>query len=197
MIEYRIATETELQMVVETHIQCFPDYFLASLGNKLLYSYYKCFFIERNLFAVAFDNGKMIGFAMGHLCPSEARQNFERENAVLLFFRLLALCIKLDKNALERCTSRLFRKKTAGNNLSFSAQADATLLSIGVLEEYRRQQVASQLVAEFESLLKQYHVKSYTSSVRKENVKIQAFYNRLGFIVIEEASDGIRYFKEI
>ena len=195
MIEYRRATEADIPMLAETHIKCFPDYFLTSLGKKLLCSYYQSFWEEHNIFALAFDGDKMVGFAMGHLYPSEARRNFERKNALRLFFRLLFLCVKLDKPALERCTSRVFKKRSAENHLTFSHQADANALSLGVLEEYRRMHVATQLAAERESIFKEYGVKSFTGSVLKDNHNIQRFLEKQGFSLIEEAGNGLRYIK--
>jgi len=197
MIEYRRAAEEDLPMIVDLHIICFPDYFLTSLGKNLLYSFYKSFYDECNLFIVAYDNEKMIGFIMGQLDKSVARRNFERENALSLFFRLFWLCLRLDKEALKRCKAKLFKKKSSGSQLTFSHQSDATGLSLGVLHEYRRKSVAARLMSEFESLLKQYKVVSCTGSVRRENHKMQNFYIKNGYSIVEEASDSVRFLKNL
>jgi len=197
MIEYRRATEADLAEIVEIHILCFPDYFLTSLGKKLLYSFYKSFFDESNLFIVAYDNEQMIGFIMGQLDKSMARRNFERENAIRLFFRLLWLCLKLNKEALDRCISRLFKRFTSRNHLTFSHHSDATGLSMGVLHEYRRKNVAARLMFEFESLLKQYNVVTCTGSVKGVNYKMHNFYIKNGYSVVEEAGGNKRYLKNL
>ena len=193
MIEYRKATEADLPAIVDVHVQCFQGYFLTSLGKPLLLEFYKSFFYENNLFVVAYDNEKMIGFYMGHLNPSEARRNFEKKNSVRLFFKILLLCLKGDKNAIERVTARLFKKKSDKTRLTFSRKVDATCLSAGVLPEYRRNNVATQLQKDFETLLKQHNAKNYAGSVRPENIKIQKFFEKLGFEVIEKGTNGIRY----
>jgi len=197
MIEYRRATAADIPLIVETHIQCFQGYFLTSLGKKLLEGFYRSYFEECNLFIGAFDNGKMIGFRMGHLYPSEARRNFERKYAVRLFFRILFLCIKLDKPTIERVMARLFRKRAAHSQLSFSEQADANSLSLCVLEEYRRRHVAIGLHTEFESLLKQYNVKSYACSTQSGNSNERALLEKQGFSVIEEVGGKVRYIKKL
>jgi len=197
MIEYRRAKQSDIPMIAETHIQGFPDYFLTSLGKKLLCSFYKSYYDENNLFVVALDNGKMIGFGMGHLYPSDARRNFEKENFIQLSFRLLYLCLKLDKPTIERVIARLFKRGNTKNQLSFSHQADANWLSSTVLPEYRGQGVATQLNEEFESLLKQYNVRSYTGSVREDNDNIRGLLKKQGFSIIEDAGGKIRYLKNL
>jgi len=129
MIEYRIANEEDLPSIVKTHIKCFQGYFLTSLGKKLLYSYYKSFFDECNLFLVVYDDSKMIAFTMGNFHTSKAKKNFEKKNAVRLFIRILFLCIKFDKNALERVSRRLFPEKRNPDQSAKPSHVDVTWLS--------------------------------------------------------------------
>jgi len=197
MIEYRMATEADLPMIVETHIKCFPDYFLTSLGKKLLYLYYKSFFDECNLFLTAYDEGKMVAFTMGNLHTSRAKKNFEKKNAVRLFFRVLFLCIKFDKNALERVSRRLVPEKKEQNQMTEPPFIDVNWLSLCVLDEYRKMNIASELAVRFESLLKQYNVKNYGGRTRRENIKMQKFFEKHGFYIADDNKVGILYLKNV
>lgn len=93
VMEYRKIESKDLAMVVNTHIKCFPGYFLTMLGSKvpskagdsLLAKYYHEFLIENpTLFVGAFDREQMVGFCMGYMRPSRARARFEKKNAIKL-----------------------------------------------------------------------------------------------------------------
>lgn len=53
----------DLNKVAKVHIRCFPDSFSTQLGEKILLKYYLEYFKENpELFYVALDNDKIIGF---------------------------------------------------------------------------------------------------------------------------------------
>lgn len=79
-----------MKAVTELHKECFPDYFLTSLGENLLEKYYLEYLIENDLFVLAYDTDteQLAGFCVGYYQGSEARKVFEQKNKMKLAGRL-------------------------------------------------------------------------------------------------------------
>ncbi len=203
-IIYKKAEPQELKGIPEVHMACFPSYFLTSLGPELLEKYYLEFYNESQLFIIACDSdrtaeNKIIGFCMGYYKGSQARSVFESKYRTQLVRRLLGLCIRLNGPAITRCISRvkaLFHKNRGSVSQS---HADADLLSICVMPEYRGQSgVAVGLITEFEKLMaeqKDGHITSCTLSVRSDNGRARALYEKCGFHVWRQTKEELTYIK--
>ena len=206
MITYRQASITDINSIAKIHVSCFSGYFITSLGEKLISRYYQCYFEEDNLFVIAEDNGKIIGFAMGYLLPSSARSRFERENRFLLSVRILKGFILFDKQTINRCVERLKslfeiknkNKKKLDISGEFKAiEPPAALLSIAVMESFRGKGVSSTLIVEFEKLLHSRKVNSYSLSVFEDNDRARKFYEKSNFILGKRHGDSFTYIKNI
>lgn len=143
MIVYRKARHDDLNNIAKVHVECFPDYMISKLGNRLVANYYKEFLEEDNLFVIAEEENEIIGFCMGYIKGSHAREKFVANNRTQLIKRLLWLCCRLDKLAISKGFSYLKGKLCKKKNpidksqvkKKISKQGD--LLSI-CIKKYKR-----------------------------------------------------------
>ena len=199
MITYRSAKPEDMKAVAKLHKVCFPDYFLTSLGEKLLEKYYLEYLLENDLFILAqeADTEQLVGFCMGFYRGSKAREVFEKKNTIKLAGRLLILCLHLNRQAISRCWNRIFPKKiVSSENVSVTElSSDVGLLSICVSPDYRGTDVASRLVTEFENQSKIQTGQNCMLYVRSDNSRARHFYEKMGFVAQTEYEDEIGYIK--
>ncbi len=197
-VELRRANESDLEGIARAHIECFPGYFLTSLGRDLLSKYYREYLREGAPFFVAQDRSRIIGFAMGYVQGSSARHRFERSYCLPLAGKLLHRCLCGDRRALGRIWGAM--KSIMGRNRLPVGQIDihvGNLLSVCVLEEYRGAGTAVSLLLAFETALRERKVSRYSLSVNKNNPRARAFYEKMGFVVIREGDEEAVYGKNV
>ena len=193
MITCRDAVESDMKAVARLHEACFRGTFIASLGEALIADYYREFLQEGGPFVLAFEDEKLVGLCMGYYAGSGARNAFVSKNKGRLVRRLLALCLSLNKVAIRKCFGYVFsRKKTAG-----APRAEADLLSICVLDEYRGKKVSRRLLEEFEQRVSAAGKKDVTLSVYKSNGRAIAFYKKMGYSVCEKGTDEYKMYKSL
>lgn len=199
-IVYRSADFKDIPALVKVHMRCFPDYFLTSLGYRLLIAFYTEYMQEaQELFVLAEEDSSVIGFVMGHYSGASARSRFERKNKKALTLRILVLCLRGNKEALCRAIVKftsIFKKKSALIVTPVNPDK-ASLLSIGVLPEYRGQSVAQEMVTRFEDILRSKRKHFYTLSVRNENERAVSFYYKLGMKVLRQTDGETVFTKDI
>ena len=193
---YRTAKVYDFVKIAQTHIICFPNYFISKLGENLVANYYKEFVDEDNIFVIAESEGNIIGFCMGYLTGSNARDKFIANNRSSLVKRLLLLCCKFDKLAISKCFS-FIKSKFVKSKPTTSVKADGDLLSICLRPEYRGSEIAPTLVFEFEKLLKEKNAKDYVLSVYKTNVGAIRFYEKCGLAIVGENDDEYKFYKKL
>ena len=143
MIVYRKAQHDDLYNIAKVHVECFHDYMISKLGNRLVVNYYKEFLEEDNLFVIAEEENKIVGFCMGYIRGSHAREKFIANNHFQLIKRLLWLCCCFDTLAISKAFSylkeNLCKKEpptnTCQDKKNISKQGD--LLSICVKKNKR------------------------------------------------------------
>ena len=191
MITYRDAVETDMPAVARLHELCFKGTFIASLGESLIADYYREFLQEGGPFVLALDEEKLVGLCMGYYTGSAARNAFVSKNKGRLIRRLLVLCLSLNKVAIKKCFGYLFSRKRA----SAAPRAEADLLSICVLDEYRGQKVSRRLLEAFEERVIGAGKKDVTLSVYKSNGRAIAFYKKMGYSVCDRDKDEYKMYK--
>ena len=193
MITCRDAVESDMKTVARLHEACFQGTFIASLGEELIADYYREFLQEGGPFVLAFEEEKPVGLCMGYYAGSGARNAFVSKNKGRLARRLLALCLSLNRVAIKKCFGYVFsRKKAAGD-----PRAEADLLSICVLDEYRGKKVSRRLLEEFEQRVSAAGKKDVTLSVYKSNGRAIAFYKKMGYSVCEKGTDEYKMYKSL
>lgn len=191
MITYRDAVEGDMLAVARLHEVCFKGTFIASLGETLIAAYYREFLREGGPFVLAYDDEKLVGLCMGYYAGSGARNAFVAKNKGRLVRRLLRLCLSFDKVAIKKCFGYVFSRKQAPG----TPRAEADLLSICVLDEYRGKKVSRSLLEEFEHHVAEAGKKDVTLSVYKSNGRAIAFYKKMGYSVWEKDSDEYKMYK--
>ena len=191
----------DMSEIAKVHCECFDDYFLTSLGNKLVKKYYEQYFCEDELFVIARDDNEIVGFCMGYIRPSHARREFERRNRFLLTLKMFGLCVRLDKQAISRCVKRLKsmieKKHNECNKKMNSKEKTADILSICVVDKYKGSGVARMLVAEYENLLRENGVCQCTLFVKSDNYRAIHFYENCKFTKCSESNGEIKFIKTL
>ncbi len=197
MITYRDAINSDMSKVARLHIACFNGTFIASLGEKLIATYYLEFLKEGGPFVLAFDDDKLIGLCMGYYKGSQARNQFISRNKVSLGLRVLGLCLSFNKLAISKCWNYLFPAKEKSGVEKPKIEAESDLLSICVLDSYRGQGVSKRLVEEFEKRLNKAGKKDVTLAVYTDNDRAIAFYKKIGYSIVGEPTDEYKMYKEL
>ena len=187
------AVESDMKAVARLHEACFRGTFIASLGEALIADYYREFLQEGGPFVLAFEDEKLVGLCMGYYAGSGARNAFVSKNKGRLARRLLALCLSLNKVAIKKCFGYVFSRKKAAS----APRAEADLLSICVLDEYRGKKVSRRLLEEFEQRVSAAGKKDVTLSVYKSNGRAIAFYKKMGYSVCEKGIDEYKMYKSL
>ena len=194
MITYRDAIPSDLIEVARLHQLCFKGSFISSLGRRLIVRYYQEYLEEGGPFVLAFDESSLIGFCMGYYSGSSARDSFIRRNKVTLATRISLLCLSLNKNAWQRVWNFVVQTMRRGSPVG-EVMADADLLSICVLPEYRGEGISSYMLGQFEKELSDDGKIDLTLSVYKDNNRAISFYKREGFSIVSEKGDEYRMYK--
>ena len=193
MITCRDAVESDMKAVARLHEACFRGTFIASLGEALIADYYREFLREGGPFVLAFEDEKLVGLCMGYYAGSGARNAFVSKNKGRLARWLLALCLSLNRVAIKKCFGYVFSRKKAAS----APRAEADLLSICVLDEYRGKKVSRRLLEEFEQRVSAAGKKDVTLSVYKSNGRAIAFYKKMGYSVCEKGTDEYKMYKSL
>ena len=194
---FRQVQEKDLNTIVSVHQKCFPDYFLTTMGTKLLSKFYKEYYDEnKELFIVAENDDDIVGFVMGYLTGSQARASFERKNRLLLIIKVIGRCLIFDKEAILRVKKKIqsFIKKQPTNT---DQPKEATLLSICILPDYQGGKRAETLVRLFENALQKMNKHIYTLSVKNDNIRGIRFYEKVGFSVQKRTEKNTTFIKEL
>lgn len=201
-IIYRTATYYDLNNLARVHLECFPNYMISKLGKQLVAAYYKEFIEEDNLFVVAEQKSEIVGFCMGYIKGSHAREKFVANNRIKLIKKLFLLCCCFDRLAISKGFSYVvdeFKKRKSPNPVSKPREAikQGDLLSICVRKNKRGEGCAFALVAEFETLLRKKGVTEYTLSVYSKNQRAIRFYEKCGMAVVRESAEQCWFYKKI
>lgn len=203
---YRRASMSDLSLISDVHLKCFPDSFSSKFGRYLLSNYYGEFIKEGAPFFVAIYNSDIIGFCMGYYSGTCAKDNFVKKNILRLLIKSLKLFIYNErwtviKNFLYYV--RLYNpiKKRHIKDLPSHAQngKDADLLSICVIERYRGCGVSTSLIVKFEEELSKESVVKCSLSVAHNNIIAINFYKKMGYRIIRKEDRSyvlMKYFEE-
>ena len=195
IVKYRKANEMDISQIATTHIRCFPEYFISSLGTNLVEKYYLEYVRESDLFIVALKGDAIIGFCMGYIIGNtHARYNFLRHNRATLVKTILGQCLTLNKRTLKQCyfavINKIFPKKTGG-----TVKQGGDLLSICVLKEERGKGISKELLIRFEEKLKEKKIDGYWLGVYKTNEAAIRFYLKNGMKKEQEEKEEYKFHK--
>lgn len=189
----RTAKVEDMEEIAMLHIESFSGHFLPKLGVELLSKFYKEFLTNDNVFLVhTDDNNKITGFILGTPSSAIGRKKFVRNNIFKLTLKVIGLCIKFDKDTLQRVKGlkKLISTKANDNNKEVvNKSVDENLLtrlSTCVSNRYKGKGIAKLLVEEFEKKLLEVGYSGYKLTVQKKNSRAIGFNEKLGMNIYKE-----------
>lgn len=200
-MEIRQANRSDLKKIVSLHIECFKDSFSSQIGNNLLEAYYREFFDKvPELFLVAVDNSRVIGMCMGYYCEDNRySKQFLQHNFIRLGIKCIELVCKRNKQMLKKINDI---KKGTSEKTIIKDENDipdncGDILSICVDQEYRGSGIAHKLVESYHNVLKNNNRDVCFLSVRQNNLRAIAFYEKCGYEAIEQIGEIIKMRKQL
>lgn len=171
----RMAGNTDVAQIVETHLQSFSGFFLTFLGRDFLQLLYAQFAQEGVVFVADLD-GRVAGFVAGVTQQSGFyRRLVERQKWA---FAHAALSAALRRPSIIPRLLRALKRPAAAQQFA----AEACLTSIAVRPEAAGQGLGQQLVRAFCAELAARDVPAVCLTTdRDKNERVNRFYQQLGF----------------
>ena len=182
-MKYRAVKISESKELVKIHLESFKDFFLTSLGERFLNTYYKsCLKSEESIAICAIDeNENIIGFSVGCLRSKGFHKRLIRQDLTAFALQVIIILLSNPK-AIVRLVNNLEKNSDKNDDGDY-----AELLSIGVLPNYNGQGVGKELVKRFEeeAIEKGFAEMALTTDFNDNN-KVLQFYKSTGYSVYYE-----------
>jgi len=173
-------SDNAVKAVVELHVECFKDSFLANLDSDILARMYENYVTSELGRAYAYvDNGKVVGFVAGAINPSVYYNQMIKKRGLGILWLTLKRAFREPKflvSIARRSMGGFFRPDE-----SEDAYRKASLDVIAVKREYRNRGIARQLAETFLNELRKSDVSNVTLGVSPENMGAKRFYEKIGF----------------
>lgn len=189
------ASPSELKEIAEVHMECFPHSFLTKYGPQILSRYYGEYLAEDAPFIIA-RREKTVGFCMGYIGQSKAKNRFLKKNFFSLSIKTLGRLLAFDKSAYKKIFPG-FHHSVDSKVEEEKVEDEAYLLSICVLQEERGTGLSQQLVEEFEKQLIEKNCKSYVLFAEEDNERGIGFYKKMGFRQVRIKDGSIKFYKKL
>lgn len=199
----RQAKRKDLKQIASVHSECFPDSFSTQWGEKLLIKYYLDY-IKANpdLFLVATERGKIVGFCMGYLMENPpSMKEYLKHNLWDISKRCLWLLVTGNKQLYWKI-GETFKKKEGYHIVDISIHSRAkrdmgVLLSICVLPKYRSTGLAGELLEQYVSIIGKKGRSVCLLSVDPDNERAVHFYENHGFTLYRISSKSVTYARRL
>ncbi|MCM1021751.1 MAG: GNAT family N-acetyltransferase [Muribaculum sp.] len=158
------------------------------------------------LFHVALDGDKIVGFCMGYYMDNDTQmQRFLQKNKIKIAWKTILLLLTFNRQTWNKAFGRLRHKpsnedwkiiNTKHEHIKKNKRGD--LLSVCVLPEYRGKDYAQQLMESFLSAMKNSGKEICLLSVDANNKAARKYYERNGFELYRtRGCDGLTYIKPL
>jgi len=199
--------------VASLHLQAFEGYFMSHLGLEFLRRYYRQFTMDQEAYSVlALVEGRVVGFVVGFDVGSSFERRFFREHFVWLAWTVATKAVTnsaVRTGLLQRML--FFRRAFAslfGRGQGAKQQtrplppdvpdgAGASLLGIAVHPSFRGQGVAERLQDAFLKLLKDRDVSWVRLSVKPDNKRAIAFYEKVGWVRTRSTTVKVSFLRRL
>lgn len=142
MITIRHATQQDVTGIVAIHCDAFKDFFLTSLGEHFLTTYYSCFIdSDKTVVFCAEDDGKLVGFSAATRVCKKFNGSLIKDNAV----RFVLVGIRTFLTS-PLALIRLMKNLTKKSGEVEDDEAYGELYSIGVSSQYQGKGIGKILV---------------------------------------------------
>lgn len=182
-MKIRKASKTDNKYLAQLHISVFPGFFLSTLGEKFLTTYYKvvlrhpetiCLFAED-------DNANICGYVLGRINAKGYLKRIVKSAPWVFIWEAIKLFFTRPR-ALFRLINNLDKKRDDSKVRDEQDYAEIGL--IGVLPQYKGQGIGHQLFNEFVEILKNNGVEKISLTTdADDNVNTLTAYKAWGFEV--------------
>ncbi|EGQ9501749.1 GNAT family N-acetyltransferase [Vibrio cholerae] len=182
-MEIRNANYTDVERIVEIHINAFEGFFLTFLGPNFLHLLYTGF-IDKGLLRVAIVDSNIVGFSAGTDKPEVFFSNLRREKWLLFFFAATPSLMKKPSLVIKKLYSATFYKGDSVERLNNSF----LLSSLAVDPCVEGKGIGKHLLKDLDELLskkKECQI-IYLITDKNENSSVLSFYSKCGFSIESE-----------
>lgn len=181
----RNATISDLNVIVSVHKESFKGFFLTELGGKFLYILYKAFAIGSGgvLRVLCNNDGNIIGFAAGALCPNSFFKELRRSKGFIFLLFAIPLFFKKPCLLVKKLWYALFYNGSA----PLSIPNSALLSSICITTSFKGLSYGKMLLCDFEEIAIN-NGKSYLvlETDKYFNDNVLNFYYKNGYVFSSE-----------
>jgi len=180
-LKIRSATVSDLQSIVKTHEESFPDFFLTKMGSKFLKEMYSGYLSHPScILLVALEEEEVLGFVSGTTSPNIFFSQLRRKRAIYFLAYSLPALFRHPFLVVKKLFSAMFYQ---GDNPAELKNA-ALLSSIGVKLIAQGKSVGKNLLDSFEREAFSRGVEFiYLTTDKLDNKYVNQFYGKNGYIV--------------
>jgi ribosomal protein S18 acetylase RimI-like enzyme len=181
-------TKLHCKDVAKIHFKSFPGFFLTSLGENFLYSFYKAVVKNKDSKCIGlFEHDNLIGFAIG----SKTNGSFYKKVFLQSFLQLAtAAFIPLMKQ--PKYILQLIFSLLSLNKVNFESKNYAILLSICVNPKHESKGYGKKLINEFEKIIFESSTTIILTTDADNNSHVNNFYLRNGYLLKTDFYQGQR-----
>lgn len=180
---YRNADSSEYIKIAAIHLSAFPGFFLTTLGQKFLETYYKASLKSKESLAICATNdyGQITGFSIGCIHSRGYHKRLIKQNLLSFLSQGISLLFSNPK-ALFRLLNNFDKNTTQSDDGEY-----AELLSIGVTSEMKGNGIGKELIRKFEEAAANRGCKKIALTTDYyNNDAVVAFYKKSGYDVFYE-----------
>lgn len=175
--ETRLLNSIDAAHLANLHLKAFPNFFLTTLGEQFLKTFYKSILDSPKGFGVAlFEDDRLLGFAIGTEQTEGFYRNLVLQNGLSLFISSLNSFIHYPIKAL-----RIIKNLTSGNK-AYQLNGGGWLLSICTNPEHWGKGVSKTVLEKFEEEAKKRNLeKIWLTTDFLNNERANSFYLKTNY----------------
>jgi len=175
--ETRLLNSNDAKNLANLHIRAFPNFFLTTLGERFLKTFYESILNSSNGFGVAiFEDNCLLGFAIGTEKTHGFYRDLVSQNGINLFFSSLN---SLVENPMK--IVRIIKNLRGGNNI-YQLNEGGWLLSICTNPEYWGKNISTLVLKRFEEEAEKRSLKKiWLTTDFLNNERANSFYLKMNY----------------
>jgi ribosomal protein S18 acetylase RimI-like enzyme len=175
--EVRVLQAKDSKLMAKLHVLAFPNFFLTTLGEKFLRTFYEKTLKSKNGFGTGvFEENKLISFALGTDQIIGFYKSLIKKNGFSLLFAAFPKLVSNPRNVLR------ILKNLSGNSENFQPDVGGWLLSICTDPRYQGVGVSQQCISAFEKLAKEKPLgQIWLTTDYQQNERANLFYRKMDY----------------
>ncbi len=176
------AVKSQIHELAELHVQCFPGFFLTSLGHRFIALLYRGFIEATDgICLVVVEDKRIVGLAAGTTVPAGFFRELFFHRGLLFAFAAVPGLLRHPWFVARKCLGAVcYRGETP------SGIAGALLSSLAVTPTSGGRGVGQMLVSAFANEARQRGCKNlYLTTDQADNDRVNRFYEKCGFRLLD------------